>query len=116
VTPFRSEVDFASLVTYCPRGASQEIQKSQTLMRQLKGNRMLGAETAAAFVARRLREIAPPFVSSFLARDVALVPIPRSSLQKPSALWPALEIANELHAQGFGSRVTPCLKRHRAVT
>ena len=115
MTPFRSEVPFASLVAYCPRGDSQAIRKSQTLMRQLKDNRMVGTETAAAFVARRLREMAPSFAASFLASDVALVPIPRSNLQKQGALWPALEIANELHAQGFGCRVIPCLNRSRAM-
>lgn len=116
MTPFRSEVAFASLVTYCPRGDGAEIRKSQTLMRQLKGNRMLlRAESAAAFVSRRLREMSPPSVIAFLASDVALVPVPRSSLQKRGALWPALEIAHALHAQGFGSRVLTCLTRQTAV-
>lgn len=115
MTPFRSEVAFASLVTYCPRGEGAEIRKSQTLMRQLKDNRMLRAESAAAFVSRRLREMSPPAVIPFLAPDVALVPVPRSSLQKRGALWPAFEIAQSLHAQGFGSRVLPCLQRHTAV-
>jgi predicted amidophosphoribosyltransferase len=103
-------------VTYCPRGETQLIRKSQTLVRQLKENRMLGAETAAAFVARRLKEMAPDFVAEFLWRDVALVPVPRSSLQKSGALWPALEIATELRALGLGCRVIPCLKRNSAVT
>lgn len=115
MTPFRSEITFASLVTYCPRGESDEIRKSQTLMRQLKGNRMLRSESAAAFVSRRVREMSPPAVLPFLGPDVALVPIPRSSLQKPGALWPALEIANALHAHGFGTRVLPCLRRGTAV-
>ena len=65
---------------------------------------MLRAESAAAFVSRRLREMSPPAVVPFLAPDVALVPVPRSSLQKGGALWPAFEIAQSLHAQGFGSR------------
>ncbi len=77
---------------------------------------MQGEETTAAFVARRLKAIAPDFVAAFLGSNVALVPVPRSSLQKPGALWPALEIANELHDLGFGSRVIPCLKRRYAVT
>ncbi len=115
MTPFRSEIAFASLVTYCPRGEGAEIRKSQTLMRQLKDNRMLRAESAAAFVSRRVREMSPPTIVPFLGPDVALVPVPRSSLQKRGALWPALEIAEALHAQGFGSQVLPCLRRHTAV-
>ena len=35
---------------------------------------------------------------------------------KPGALWPAYEIANELHALGFGSRVMRNLSRRQAVT
>jgi len=76
---------------------------------------MIGEETAAAFVARRLREEAPSFVESFLGKDTALVPVPRSSLQRPGALWPALEIANELHRCGFGSGVLRCLLRKSPV-
>jgi predicted amidophosphoribosyltransferase len=60
--------------------------------------------------------MAPSFVSEFLGDHVALVPVPRSNLQKRGALWPALEIANELHALGLGSRVIPCLQRRHAVT
>ena len=115
MTPFRSEFEFASLAAYCPRGDGTEIRKSQTLMRQLKGNRMLRDESAAAFVSRRLREMSPPAAVAVLGSDVALVPVPRSSLQKAGALWPALEIAQALHAQGFGSRVLRCLHRHTAV-
>ena len=58
MTPFRSEVAFASLVAYCARGEGVEIRKSQTLMRQLKDNRMLRAESTTAFVSRRLSELA----------------------------------------------------------
>jgi predicted amidophosphoribosyltransferase len=115
VKPSRSELPFASLVTYSSRGDTALIKKSQTLVRQVKENRMVGAETAAAFVARRLKEINPSFVSTFLRSDMALVPVPRSTLQLPNALWPALEIAKELLALGFGSRVIDSLKRRRAV-
>lgn len=115
MTPFRSEISFASLVTYCPRGESAEIRKSQTLMRQLKENRMLRTESAAMLVSRRLREMAPRSVVALLGPDVTLVPVPRSRLQKSGALWPALEIANALHAHGFGASVLSCLRRRKAV-
>jgi hypothetical protein len=115
VTPFRSELAFASLVTYCPRGDGDEIRRSQTLMRQLKSNRMLRHESAAAFVSRRLREMSPSEIVPFLSREVALLPVPRSSFQKPGALWPAFEIANALLDAGFGSRVVQVLCRRSAV-
>lgn len=88
-------------------------------MIQIKENRVLplrdGPMTTAAYVALRLQQMAPPFVATLLGGDAALVPVPRSSLQRPGALWPAREIADALHARGFGSRVLPCLQRSTAV-
>ena len=89
-TPSPSELRFASLVTYGPRGQahSPTIASSQQLMLQVKENRIVqsarGAEPAARFVARRLREIDPAFVREFLGRATTLVPIPRSEL---NAAW-----------------------------
>ena len=52
-----SEVPFASLVTYCPRGDSVVICKSQTLMWQVKENRVAGTAETAAFGLATLRII-----------------------------------------------------------
>lgn len=76
---------------------------------------MVGEETAAAVVARRLRERAEPFATEFLDTDTALVPMPRSGLLRRGDLWPAFEIVESLRAEGFGQRVLPCLKRVLAV-
>lgn len=86
-------------------------------MRQVKENRVLRStgEPAATFMARRLREIAPPYVAELFAPTVTLVPVPRSSLRKPGALWPASELATALHHEGLGGAVLPCLKRTRPV-
>lgn len=95
------------------------MKRSQTLMLQVKENRVVlsahGAEPAAAFVARRLHEERPSEVVEFLTRDAVLVPVPRSGLHKPHALWPAHEIATALVARGFGRRVLACLRRETAV-
>lgn len=117
--PLHSDLPFASVAAYCPRGDSSVIVRSRNLMLQVKENRVVTSpgrvETAAAFVARRLREMCPQFVDEFLGPEVALVPVPRSGLQKPGALWPANEVAIALRQEGFGSRVLPCLHRARAV-
>jgi hypothetical protein len=91
VKPFRSELPFAAFVAYCPRGDSEEADPSRRLMLQVKENRVVAStgETAAIFMARRLREIEPDFVDEFLGPKVALVPVPRSSLRKRGALWQA---------------------------
>lgn len=88
-------------------------------MLQVKENRVVASpgrlETAAAFAARRLREMNPPFVDELLGPNVALVPVPRSGLQKKGALWPAQEIATALRNEGFGNTVRPCLRRLKAI-
>ena len=88
-------------------------------MRQVKENRMvLGGHqtpmTMAEFVARRLRDVDDIF-SDFLNSTVTLIPIPRSSLRHPGALWPAQAFAQALVDQGHGLRVLECLHRTKAV-
>lgn len=89
-------------------------------MYQLKKNHALrlssGTRTITQHLAQRLLEEEPGFVRDFLGADVALVPIPRSSLSKPGALWPALELAQALHAVGLGATVLPCLVRNKAIS
>jgi len=85
--PFRSELAFAAFLTYCPRGDTRDIRRSQRFMWRLKGNRVLRSnrldETASKIVARRLRERAEKFTSELLGKDTSLVPMPRSG-----QLWP----------------------------
>jgi predicted amidophosphoribosyltransferase len=115
VKPSRSELKFASFLSYCPRGDTKEVKRSQDLVRQVKENRFVRSggrdEPVASLVARRLRERALPFASEFLRTDVALVPVPRSARRVSGALWPGQEIAESLRAEGFGMEVLPCLTR-----
>lgn len=117
MTPLPSRLPFASLVAYCPRGSGHAVEQSQKLMRQVKANSaiLLGQETAAAFVARRLAEMRPAFVAEFLGPAVALVPVPRSSLLQPGGLWPALELARALRGEKLGRSVFESLRRERPV-
>ncbi len=117
--PSRSELEFAAVAAYCPRGDTPILVRSRNLMLQVKENRVVTSsgrvETASEFVARRVREMHLPFAKDFLGPEVLLVPVPRSGLQKSGALWPAHEIARALHREGFGSGVLPCLERSTAV-
>ena len=116
MTPPRSSLAFASFLAYTPRGDTAAIRLAKNFVIALKENRMAGSETAAARVARRLRERTDvPFTEQVLSADRALVPIPRSGLRRADALWPSLEITSMLHEQGFGSSVLPCLERQRPV-
>lgn len=117
--PSRFELPFAAFVAYCPRGDGEPHETSRKLVRQVKENRIVRGhpvnESCAAFVARRLGEERPAVVVSMLRPDAVLVPVPRSSLTQPGALWPSLEICNALVARGFGGRVLACLRRDKAV-
>ncbi|MDJ1497649.1 hypothetical protein QNI19_32215 [Cytophagaceae bacterium DM2B3-1] len=53
--------------------------------------------------------------SPFLNADTLLIPIPRSSLLQPDSVWPGLIISNLLVAHGYGSQISTCLQRARAV-
>jgi len=58
VKPPRSELAYATLLTYCPRGNTDAIRDAKNFVLMLKENRAGRAtgETASARVARRLRE------------------------------------------------------------
>jgi hypothetical protein len=117
VKPPRSELAYASFLACCPRGDTDAIRKAKNFVLALKENRVLATgETASARVARRLRErddVAS--VTAFLDAETTLVPIPRSGLRRKGDLWPALEIARELEARGFGSVLT-ALERTVAIS
>ncbi len=116
---FRSELSFASFLAYSPRGTTDVAVQSRRHMLDVKENHVintrLGSMTIAKYVAVRLKQAQPSWVSEYLGRSVALVPVPRSGLHKTGALWPAKEIADALHAEGFGARVAPCLVRASPV-
>ena len=117
--PSRSDLPFAAVAAYSPRGDAPVLVRSRDLMLQVKENRVVSSagrdEPASAFVARRVRELKLPLATDFLGPEVTLVPIPRSGLQKSGALWPAHEIAVALHREGFGRGVVACLARATAV-
>lgn len=56
-----------------------------------------------------------PF-AHFFQPNTILVPAPKSSLMQPYELWVPERIAKALVAEGFGSKVVPCLTRSKPVT
>lgn len=112
-----SELRFASHFAYSPRGASEAAVRSREIRDLLKQNRRVAPElTAAELLARRVREaVDRGRYRGYFDRHAAVVPAPRSSRLLPGALWPALELAAAIVAEGLGSRVLPCLERTEAV-
>jgi len=113
------QLEFGSLLSYCPRGgSSQEIQQSRQIMRIIKNDSfvedppVLMSNWISGTMDRLRSEL--PFGSIFRTNSV-LVPLPRSSLLQPDSLWVPERIANALVKKGFGDRVMPCLTRIKAV-
>jgi hypothetical protein len=72
----------------------------------------------AALVLRRDADAGAAGLESlddFLGADRVLVPVPRSSLQKPDSHWPARRICEALREQGFGKGMELMLLRAHAL-
>lgn len=113
-----SELPFGAFLSYSPRGRSDLSRKSRAFVMDLKQDRVVsGTDTASAYLVRRLKEELPgTALASFLDPAAVLVPVPRSALLLPNALWPSLNLAREMVKRGSGARVLPCLERTEAVT
>jgi hypothetical protein len=114
-----SQLEFGSLLAYCPRGGSSaEIQRSRQIMRFVKNDSfvenppVLMSDWISSTMERRRSDL--PFDSIFRINAV-LVPLPRSSLLQPDSLWVPERLAKALIKRRFGARVMPCLTRLRAV-
>jgi len=114
-------LEFASLLVYAPRGASDISRRSREITRALKENAQLqhptwGPLPCARYFALRLGEELgrSPFPQWF--DDAILVPVPRSSPQRSQHdLWPARELALAMAAQGHGSATHTLLRRTHPV-
>ena len=111
-TRLLSEVRFASLLNYSPRGETDLEARSRRVRDNVK--RDLGGVLALA--AQRIQERWDelPF-ADFLGSDFVLIPAPRSAPLSPGALWPSMRICEELFRRKLGRDITPCLERTSAV-
>lgn len=116
----RSELPFAALLAYSPRGQSETSRHSRDVTRWIKQNLVIdvpgiGRVPATRYFAGRLAEelARSPFPRWF--DGAILVPVPRSAPLSKGALWPAFQLAAEMMARGIGREVVPCLERKVAV-
>lgn len=91
--------------------------RSRGIRDLLKRNRRVTPSlTATELLARRVREaVDRGDYTSYFDPAAVLVPAPRSSRLLPGALWPSLELAAAMVAEGLGTRVLACLERTEAV-
>jgi hypothetical protein len=113
--PLRSEIPYASLLAYTPRSKTPAGTHAQRFVHELKRDAArIGDDTTARFVARRLREELgreAVALASLFDRTWVAVPVPRSSLTRDDALWPADRIATALLGEGIVRSTQPILRR-----
>ena len=108
------EARCGSYLVYIPyrSGGGELGAKSRWICYRLKQGKQKQIATVVEYLARN---IAASSVSSVLAGDSVLVPMPRSAPLQSGALWPAALLARELVAQGMGVRVLKILERASRV-
>jgi hypothetical protein len=115
VTASPSDLPFAALLAYSPKGRNETSKSSRRVRDGIKN----ADEFLLNGAALRASEHQSRFVS-FLGPEVVLVPVPRSAPtpspgQRGPHLWPARRIADKLVERGMGCRTLTCLERVIAV-
>lgn len=104
-----SEVRFASLLAYSPRGRSDVSIRSRKIRDLIK---LADAKTLAQAVAEMLKRLPASIRGEFFGPDAVLVPAPRSApLKTTDALWPARVICEALIGSGLGRETRTFLAR-----
>jgi len=91
VKDFFSELPFASLLAYSPRGLPEVSLRSKKVSAKIKAGNVATIELAMTRISEVFEGV--PF-HDFLGGDVSLVPTPGSSLRVRGALWVPFQLAN----------------------
>ena len=113
-----SELQVGSYLCYSPRGGTPLSDRSRVWMRRLKNEQPYGdppRPTSVYIAARLASEIAATPLADLLTRKAVLVPVPGSAPAQKGWLWPPLQIARALLAQGLAAEVLTCLRRREGV-
>lgn len=113
-----SQLQFGALLSYCPRGNSNEIQHSKNVMLALKGDRFVDKPPIlmSQWIAQTiLNQRTNLQFFSFFQPDTILIPTPKSSLMRPDTLWVPERIATALVRIGLGKEVVSCVVRKKPV-
>ena len=112
-----SDLEFASYLTYSPRGTDENALKSQARMYDLKNERSFGNPQLpmSEFITKKIKdEINRLPFKDFFGPEVSLVPVPKSSLIQPGSLWVPERIVNALSKLGLGKPCI-CLERVKPI-
>lgn len=112
--PRVTSLEFGSLLSYTPRGASPKIRQAKQVMLAIKADDFVGQPPIPMsrwLVEAVKQEMSKLPFAHFFSPNAVLVPVPSSSLMQPGTLWVPARMARSLVAAGIGSRVLPCLTR-----
>jgi len=120
-SPF--EISFGTFLVYPTRGTTPRCKTARDAVLNVKRDYAVPGKSMRwpEYTVRRLmREPETSPLRAFLAGELFLVPLPRSSLLPPKgwgtpSLWPAHRICEALIESGIGREIVPCLQRTEAV-
>lgn len=105
------QIEFGSILAYCPRGDSPREARSRQIMLMLKNDQFVRSSKfpdtptlmMSSWIARTVREEMDklPF-GHFFQSNTVLIPTPKTSLMRPDTLWVPDRIANALKDEGIG--------------
>lgn len=114
-----TRLEFAAGVSYASHPVDEAGRQSRDLTIALKQGKEIGSPPQAAqvwFVSYIKKNILGRIeFSRFLNPAAVLVPVPRSSMQRPGSLWVPDQLANALVEAGLGARVARLLKRTEPI-
>jgi hypothetical protein len=121
--PSFSDVRFTSVLAYPPKSAfpHPQFQLQREKVLSIKDDRTLPNSSPPTPAIAYFAEAVCRHMQRYeVLRDcfegaLTAVPVPRSKLQQPNSLWPALRICEELKAVGLVTDIAPFLRRTRAV-
>ncbi len=115
---FPSNLPFASLLVYSPRGQAPMSVNSRLVRDAIKKDSVWPGQNVPfiRYTVQQLASIAQDEeFSGFFGPARALVPVPRSAPLTPGALWPGRRICEELKRAGLGGTILELLDRTEAV-
>lgn len=107
-----SNLPFAALLVYSPRGQTPASVRSRDVCYRIKQ----GDPTTLSLATDRTVESQSTIFRDFLGPSVTLVPAPRSApLHRPDAFWPGRIICEAFIARGLGKEILACVQRTVAL-
>lgn len=116
--PCLSELPFAALLAYSPRGKSPTSIESRKVRDAVKNDRGWRNQEKLflRLAAEKLKcEVDEGRLPGFFGPDVGLVPLPRRAPLRPGSLWPGRRVCQELVRLGLGGAVLEYLERVEPV-